>query len=151
MIVAGWITTRTGHYKAQIVIGFGLWAIAQGVLSTVGVHSDMGKLIAAMVLGGTGAGLTFQTMLLASGAAVQRHEQAVLAGVRMFFRACGTTLGLAIDGSHTVFNAKSVPLTYGEQPRSSIMSCVIHLGRSTCPRNRPKLFLTIPLRLIQPY
>jgi fucose permease len=98
VICAGWITTKTGHYKSQIVLGFGLWAIAQGLLCTIGVHTSTNRLIGVMIMGGVGAGFTFQTMLLASQAAIPRHEQAVVSGVRSFVRAGGTTLALAMNG-----------------------------------------------------
>jgi hypothetical protein len=98
VILSGYITTRTGHYKTQIVTGFALWTVAQGILTTVNGGSSMAKVAGALALAGVAAGMTFQTLLLAGMAAVPRHEQAVNAGVRSFVRAGGTTIALAIDG-----------------------------------------------------
>ncbi|KAJ3552656.1 hypothetical protein NM688_g4034 [Phlebia brevispora] len=99
VFIAGQITAHTGHYRYLIIIGFGIWSVAQGLQSTIDETSSVGKICGLLLMGGVASGFTFQTSLLAAQAAVPRHEMAVVTGVRNFVRLFGSTIALAICAS----------------------------------------------------
>jgi hypothetical protein len=50
--------------KINIYLGFAIWTIGQGLLSTIGRDTSLGKLVGYQILSGVGAGQTFQTTLV---------------------------------------------------------------------------------------
>ncbi|TFK49175.1 MFS general substrate transporter [Heliocybe sulcata] len=95
----GTFTSRTGHYRYNILIGYVLWSIAQGLQSTINENSSTGKIAGTLLMGGLASGFTFQTTLIAAQACVSRSEMAVVTGVRNFVRLFGSTISLAICAS----------------------------------------------------
>lgn len=115
----GFIMSKGGKYRPMILLGFVLWAVAQGLLSTVVDSNSSTKLIGFMLLAGFGASLTFQTSvalffyfllpsatrslidrshrtLTAIQAAVPRHEMGVATAVRNFLRIFGSAMVIPI-------------------------------------------------------
>ncbi|ORX36039.1 major facilitator superfamily domain-containing protein [Kockovaella imperatae] len=92
----GYVQSKTGDYWYNLVMGFSIWTIALGLLSTLGPDTSLGKLIGFQILNGIGAGQTFQTSLMAIQASVARKDMATATGLRNFIRMLGGTLGLAI-------------------------------------------------------
>lgn len=76
-------------------LGFAIWTIACGLLSTISPSISNAKLIGYQILAGVGAGQTFQTGLIAIQASVKRSEMAVATGTRNFVRLLGGTVSLA--------------------------------------------------------
>ncbi|KAL7277563.1 hypothetical protein ACG7TL_008486 [Trametes sanguinea] len=97
--ISGQIITWTGRYRATIYIGFGIWAVACGCLSTVTPATPKGLLVFFMLLAGTGAGGTLQTTTVAAQASVSRRDMSVVTAVRNFIRLLGGTLSLAIGAT----------------------------------------------------
>ncbi|KZT23709.1 MFS general substrate transporter [Neolentinus lepideus HHB14362 ss-1] len=95
----GVFIARTGHYRYNIIIGYVLWSIAQGLQSTIDQYSSTGRIVGTLLMGGLSAGFTFQTTLIAAQACVSRQEMAVVTGVRNFVRLLGSTISLAICAS----------------------------------------------------
>lgn len=93
---SGLIVSKRGDYWWNLVVGFGLWSIGVGLLSTFDEHTPMGKIIGYQIVYGAGAGQTFQTSLVAIQASVQRKEMATATGLRNFLRMLGGTLALTI-------------------------------------------------------
>jgi len=58
---AGWISSKTGHYRWMIIIGHVGWCVAQGLQSTINLESSDGKIIGILLMAGFTSGLTFQT------------------------------------------------------------------------------------------
>ncbi|KAJ9099214.1 hypothetical protein QFC21_004094 [Naganishia friedmannii] len=83
---SGMIVSKTGDYRINIYLGFAIWTIGQGLLSTIGRDTSLGKLVGYQILSGVGAGQTFQTTLVAIQAAVSRSDMAVATGARNFIR-----------------------------------------------------------------
>ncbi|SPO28316.1 related to tetracycline efflux protein (otrb) [Ustilago trichophora] len=100
--VAGIIVSKTGKYKAIIVVGFGIFSIGVGLLSLLNQSSSIGQVIGFLLLSGFGAGGTLQTTLVAAQNAVDRRDLAVVTSTRNFMRLFGGTLSLAI--SYTILN-----------------------------------------------
>ncbi|EIW53983.1 MFS general substrate transporter [Trametes versicolor FP-101664 SS1] len=97
--ISGQIITWTGRYRATIYVGFGIWTIACGCLSTVTPDTAKGLLVFFMLLAGTGAGGTLQTTTVAAQASVSRRDMSVVTAVRNFIRLLGGTLSLAIGAT----------------------------------------------------
>ncbi|PSR76213.1 major facilitator superfamily domain-containing protein [Coniella lustricola] len=92
---AGFLVSKTGNYQLNLWIGFGIWTVACGLLSTISPSISDAKLIGYQILSGIGAGQTFQTSLVAIQASVARADMAVATGTRNFLRLLGGTVALA--------------------------------------------------------
>ncbi|KAF7308584.1 MFS drug transporter [Mycena chlorophos] len=101
---AGMMVSRTGRYRAIINVGFGIWAIACGLLSTVRPGTPKALLVVYMLLAGIGAGGTMQTTTVAVQASVARRDMSVVTAMRNFIRLLGGTLSLAV--ASTLVNNK---------------------------------------------
>lgn len=82
-----------------MVIGYALWTIACGLLTTVTASTPNKSLIGYQLLSGFGSGQTLQTGLIAIQAAVKREEMAVITGARNYLRMMGSTLAIAISAA----------------------------------------------------
>lgn len=92
---SGFIVSKTGNYTIQLYLGFFIWTIACGLLSTISPQTSDARLIGYQIMSGFGSGQTFQTNLIAIQAAVKRSEMAVATGTRNFVRLLGGTVALA--------------------------------------------------------
>ncbi|KAJ7734576.1 MFS general substrate transporter [Mycena maculata] len=101
---AGMLVSRTGHYRTIIHIGFGIWSIACGCISTVRPGTSKAVLVIYMMLAGIGAGQTMQTTTVAVQASVARRDMSVVTAMRNFLRLLGGTLSLAV--ASTLINNK---------------------------------------------
>lgn len=79
-----------------MTLGFSIWTIGLGLLSTIGPTTSEAKLAGYQVLVGVGAGQTFQTSLIAIQASVERKDMAVATGLRNFLRMLGGTIALTV-------------------------------------------------------
>jgi hypothetical protein len=93
---SGIIVSKTGDYYWNLVVGFSIWTVGLGLLSTIDENTSLAKLIGYQILDGIGAGQTFQTSLVAIQASVERKEMATATGLRNFLRMLGGTLALTI-------------------------------------------------------
>ncbi|KAF7358961.1 MFS drug transporter [Mycena sanguinolenta] len=102
--IAGMLVSRTGHYRMIINLGFSVWAIACGCISTIRPGSPKAVLVVFMMLAGIGAGQTMQTTTVAVQASVSRRDMSVVTAMRNFIRLLGGTLSLAV--ASTLLNNK---------------------------------------------
>lgn len=79
-----------------MTLGFSIWTIGLGMLSTIGPDTSIARLSGYQVLVGVGAGQTFQTSLIAIQASVERKDMAVATGLRNFLRMLGGTIALTV-------------------------------------------------------
>ncbi|KAJ7449107.1 MFS general substrate transporter [Mycena galericulata] len=101
---AGMLVSRTGHYRTIIHLGFGVWSIACGCISTIQPGTSKAVLVVYMLLAGIGAGQTMQTTTVAAQASVARRDMSVVTAMRNFLRLLGGTLSLAV--ASTLLNNK---------------------------------------------
>ncbi|KAK7036119.1 MFS drug transporter [Favolaschia claudopus] len=134
-IVASWISgilvSRTGRYRTIINVGFSVWSIACGCISTVRPGTPKAVLVIFMVLAGVGAGQTMQTTTVAVQASVSRRDMSVVTAMRNFIRLLGGTLSLAV--ASTLINNKL---------RTSMTSLGIQSSRITQIIDDPALLHT---------
>ncbi|KAL0952039.1 hypothetical protein HGRIS_008681 [Hohenbuehelia grisea] len=97
--VSGVIVSKTGHFRTIIYLGFSVWAIGCGCISTIKPGSSQGLLVFYMLLSGIGAGQTLQTTTVAAQASVPRKDMSVVTAFRNFIRQLGGALTLAIGST----------------------------------------------------
>lgn len=96
--LSGLVVHRTGRYRECLLVGWAVWAVGLGLISTLDSPS-LGKQIGYELLAGFGLGNTLQPSLIAVQAGVERKHMAVVTSTRNFVRNLGGTLGLAISGT----------------------------------------------------
>ncbi|TXT11261.1 hypothetical protein VHUM_02012 [Vanrija humicola] len=92
---SGFMVSKTGEYKWNLMAGFFIWTIGLGLLSTLHPDTSWPRIYGFQVLVGVGAGQTFQTSLIAIQASVERKDMATATGCRNFLRMLGGTVALA--------------------------------------------------------
>ncbi|KAJ7196484.1 MFS general substrate transporter [Mycena pura] len=102
--VSGMLVSRTGRYRTIIYVGFAVWSIACGCISTIRPGTPKALLVVYMMLAGIGAGQVRQTTTVAVQASVSRRDMSVVTAMRNFIRLLGGTLSLAV--ASTLINNK---------------------------------------------
>jgi len=97
--ISGMIVSKTGHYRTIIYLGFSVWAIGCGCISTIRPASQQSLLVFYMLLSGAGAGQTLQTTTVAAQASVPRRDMSVVTAFRNFIRQLGGALTLAVPST----------------------------------------------------
>ncbi|THH09774.1 hypothetical protein EW145_g1785 [Phellinidium pouzarii] len=108
--ISGVLVSRTGRYRSIIYLGFGVWTIGCGLLSTINASTREALPVVYMLIAGVGAGQTLQTTTVAAQASVSRRDMSVVTAVRNFARLLGGTLSLAI-GSTIINNSLRSKMT----------------------------------------
>ncbi|KIP08655.1 hypothetical protein PHLGIDRAFT_365365 [Phlebiopsis gigantea 11061_1 CR5-6] len=121
--VAGQIISKTGRYRTVIHVGFSVWAVGCGCVSTIKPSTAKGLIVFFMLLTGMGGGQTLQTTTVAAQASVSRRDMAVVTAVRNFVRLLGGTLALAI-GATIINNSLRHSMTELNLPSSTIKRIV---------------------------
>lgn len=98
-IVAGQLVTRTGRYKAIIVLGVALVGSGEWLLTRLDHTATQTQLTLAMVVVGAGIGLALQQLLLVVQNDAAQRDLGVATASSQFFRNVGATVGVAILGS----------------------------------------------------
>ncbi|KII87983.1 hypothetical protein PLICRDRAFT_112038 [Plicaturopsis crispa FD-325 SS-3] len=123
----GMTVSRTGKYRTIVHLGFTVWAVGCGCLSTVTVTTKKPLLVLYMVLAGIGAGGTLQTTTVAAQASVSRKDMSVVTAVRNFVRLLGGTLSLAI-GSTVINNTFRASMTALSLPPDVVSAIIAEPG-----------------------
>src|SRR2546423_6285111 len=95
-VVGGQLISRTGRYKAQLLLGLALMGAGFFMLSTFSIGTTNQETIAAMVLIGLGLGMTMQTYTLVVQNSVSRADMAVAPATTQLSRSIGAAGGPAI-------------------------------------------------------
>ncbi|GAA5828326.1 hypothetical protein JCM11251_006199 [Rhodosporidiobolus azoricus] len=121
--MSGQLVSRTGEYKVFICVGYALWTVGLGLLSTLDQNSSTAKIVGFQLLNGAGQGQTLQTSMVAAQAAVARSEMSVVTSVRNFFRSMGGTVFLVVAA--TILNnnlrSKLLPLGFSHDTVDSVI------------------------------
>ncbi|KAF9877144.1 MFS drug transporter [Colletotrichum karsti] len=97
--LSGLVVHKIGRYRECILLGWVMWAVGVGLMSTLDENSSVGKQVGYSLLIGAGVGNTLQPALIAIQAGVSRRDMAVVTSFRNFIRNLGSTIGLAISGT----------------------------------------------------
>ncbi|GAA5892910.1 hypothetical protein JCM5296_006039 [Sporobolomyces johnsonii] len=96
VFVTGQLIARTGQYKPSICVGYAIWTVGLGLLSTLDQNTSDARLIGFLIINATGQGQTLQSSMVAAQAAVARSEMSVVTSTRNFCRSLGGTIFLVI-------------------------------------------------------
>ena len=98
-IVAGRMITRTGRVKPYIVTGSIVLVIGFALLGMIDHETSMVYVGAAMLLVGTGVGMTMQNLVLAVQNTVSLRDIGAASATVAFFRSLGGTIGVSVLGA----------------------------------------------------
>jgi EmrB/QacA subfamily drug resistance transporter len=98
-ICGGQITSRTGKYKALAVTGSILLASGMLVFAQLGMNTPNWFVVIGMVLSGIGMGFVQPVYTVAVQNAAPREHMGTATASTQFFRAIGSTVGVAAFGS----------------------------------------------------
>ncbi|TFK32430.1 major facilitator superfamily domain-containing protein [Crucibulum laeve] len=130
--IAGIIVSHTGRYRIIIYLGFSIWSIACGLISTVTPQSHKSVLVIYMLLAGIGTGNTLQTTTVAAQASVERQDMSVVTAFRNFIQMLGGTLALAI-GSTFINNSLRSSMVDLSLPSDMISRVIDSLTKLSFP------------------
>ncbi|RFU24666.1 hypothetical protein B7463_g11667, partial [Scytalidium lignicola] len=114
-ILSGQYISRFKRYGEVIWFGFTIWTLGTALVAglfTQGISNWKAALI--LFLEGAGVGNVFQPTLVAAQAHSEKHDRAVVIGVRNFLRSLGGAIGLAMSSaiySNVLTNAVTSPST----------------------------------------
>src|SRR4051794_3045838 len=103
-LVGGQIVTRTGHYKALLVVGSLVMAAGLGLFATMGTDTTQAVTSLYMVVLGVGMGLLMQTTMLVVQNSVAMRDVGAASGAATLFRTVGGSLGVSLLG--TLFTSR---------------------------------------------
>ena len=95
-MLAGQVTSRTGHYRQFPIIGSALLVTGLGLMSSVGAGTPLWQTDLFMLTFGLGLGMNMQTLVLAMQNSVEPRDMGVATASVTFFRQVGGTLGTAV-------------------------------------------------------
>ncbi|GAA5826068.1 hypothetical protein JCM3770_005229 [Rhodotorula araucariae] len=123
VFISGQIVSRTGEYKPSICVGYAMWTVGLGLLSTLDEHSSVARIVGYQILNGAGQGGTLQTSMVAAQAAVARSEMSVVTSVRNFMRSLGGTVFLVIAATilNNILRSKLSPLGFANDLISAVI------------------------------
>ncbi|KAJ4998005.1 hypothetical protein K4K48_006034 [Colletotrichum sp. SAR 10_66] len=80
--LSGLVVHKVGRYRECILLGWVMWAVGVGLMSTLDENSGVGKQVGYSLLIGAGVGNTLQPALIAIQAGVSRRDMAVVTSFR---------------------------------------------------------------------
>ncbi|MDP9094065.1 MAG: MFS transporter [Actinomycetota bacterium] len=95
-LLAGQVTSRTGHYRKFPIIGSALLVVGLVLMSRIGAATPLWETDIYMFTFGAGLGMNMQTIVLAMQNAVEPRDMGVATASGTFFRQVGGTLGTAV-------------------------------------------------------
>jgi EmrB/QacA subfamily drug resistance transporter len=97
--VSGILITRTGRWKAFLVVGAVLVALGFGLLSTIDHMTNMVLFGGFLFVLGVGIGMTMQNLVLAVQNTVAASDLGAASSAVAFFRSLGGTIGVSVLGA----------------------------------------------------
>ncbi|WUH84396.1 MFS transporter [Amycolatopsis sp. NBC_00438] len=97
--VSGQLISRTGKWKAHLVLGAILLAAGLGLLGTIDAHTSVLVLSLFMLVLGVGVGLLMQNLVLVAQNDVPAHDLGAATSTLSFFRSLGGSIGVSALGA----------------------------------------------------
>jgi len=119
-LVGGQLTTRTGRYKAQTVIGMAVAVVGMFLLSRLSATSPFSQALVAMTVTGVGVGAVFPTLSVVVQSAFPYRMLGTANAARQFFNNLGAVMGVPLMATiviETLKNELPRHLPAGSGPR----------------------------------
>jgi EmrB/QacA subfamily drug resistance transporter len=97
--VSGQLISRTGRWKAHLVLGAILLAAGLGLLGTIDAHTSVLVLSLFMLVLGVGVGMLMQNLVLVAQNDVPAHDLGAATSTLSFFRSLGGSIGVSALGA----------------------------------------------------
>ncbi|KAF1959336.1 MFS general substrate transporter [Byssothecium circinans] len=110
--ITGALIARSGNYRWAVWIGWFLTTFGTGLLIYLKPDTSTVAWVFLNLVGGTGTGMLFPAMAIATQASASAKDQAYASNIFSFLRAFGQTLGVAIGGVIFQNQMKRKMLTY---------------------------------------
>jgi EmrB/QacA subfamily drug resistance transporter len=126
-LIGGQVTTRTGRYKIQTVIGMGMGTVGMFLLSRLTASSDFTQALVAMVITGVGVGLVFPTLSVVVQSAFPYRMLGTANAGRQFLNNLGSVVGVPVMATIVIETLKNelpshLPASAGGQLASAATS-----------------------------
>jgi EmrB/QacA subfamily drug resistance transporter len=106
-LVGGQLTTRTGRYKAQTVIGMTIGVVGMFLLSRLSASSSFSQALIAMVVTGVGVGAVFPTLSVVVQSAFPYRMLGTANAARQFFNNLGAVMGVPVMATIVIETLKN--------------------------------------------
>ncbi len=106
-LVGGQLTTRTGRYKAQTVIGMAIGVVGMFLLSRLSASSSFSQALIAMVVTGVGVGAVFPTLSVVVQSAFPYRMLGTANAARQFFNNVGAVMGVPMMATIVIETLKN--------------------------------------------
>jgi EmrB/QacA subfamily drug resistance transporter len=98
-LIAGWVTTKLGRYKALPIAGSAIMAVGMFLLTGLGVSTSRVTSALFFVVLGVGMGFLMQVTTLVVQNSVDLRDMGVASSSRTFFQQIGGSIGVAAFGA----------------------------------------------------
>ena len=101
-VVAGFIISRTGHYRWLAILGVSVMAVGAYLFTLLDANSSSIEAVRFMVVAGAGLGATLPTFMICAQNAFPHHSLGVVTSSVQFSRNIGGAVGTSVLGSFLV-------------------------------------------------
>jgi MFS family permease len=106
-LVGGQLTTRTGRYKTQTIIGMALAVVGMFLLSRLSASTPFSQAVIAMIVTGVGVGAVFPTLSVVVQSAFPYRMLGTANAARQFFNNLGAVMGIPIMATIVIETLKN--------------------------------------------
>src|SRR2546426_5163300 len=106
-LVGGQLTTRTGRYKLQTVIGMAVAVVGMFLLSRLSATSPFSQALVAMIVTGVGVGAVFPTLSVVVQTAFPYRMVGTANAARQFFNNLGAVMGVPLMATIVIETLKN--------------------------------------------
>ncbi len=106
-MVGGQLTTRTGRYKIQTIIGMGIGTIGLFLLSRLSATTPFSQAVVSMVITGVGVGTVFPTLSVVVQSAFPYRMLGTANSTRQFLNNLGAVMGVPIMATIVIETLKN--------------------------------------------
>jgi EmrB/QacA subfamily drug resistance transporter len=106
-LIGGQITTRTGRYKVQTIIGMAIGVVGMFLLSRLSASTTIAQASVAMAVTGIGVGAVFPTLSVVVQSAFPYRMLGTANAARQFFNNLGAVMGVPIMATIVIETLKN--------------------------------------------
>jgi EmrB/QacA subfamily drug resistance transporter len=106
-LVGGQLTTRTGRYKTQSIIGMAVAVVGMFLLSRLSATSPFSQSLIAMIVTGAGVGAVFPTLSVVVQSAFPYRMLGTANAARQFFNNLGAVMGVPVMATIVIETLKN--------------------------------------------
>ena len=118
-LIGGQLTTRTGRYKIQTVIGMAIGTVGIFLLARLQATSDFTPAVIAMIVTGLGVGAVFPTLSVVVQSAFPYRLLGTANSARQFFNNLGAVVGVPVMATIVIETLKNELPRHLSGPASS--------------------------------